>query len=89
MKIEVTFREGRLAPDMTRDEVVTWLLGSMEAMYLGQGIAVSWLISGLVDALADGAELPVETRDGSYVLTVTTARRWFRRPVRTYHAEER
>jgi hypothetical protein len=88
VRTEVTFREGEPGPDMTRDEVVTWLLGSMEAMHIGQGIAVAWVLSGMVDALKDEEELPVATRDGTYVLTVTTARRWFRSPVRTYHAEE-
>lgn len=87
MRTEVTFREGRPAPDMTRDEVITWLLGSMEAMHLGQGIAVAWLVAGAVDSMKEGRKLEIETPTGLYGLTVTVSGRWYRR-VRTYHAEE-
>jgi hypothetical protein len=88
MKTEVVFHEGRPSADMTRDEVVTWLLGSLGPMTLGSGIVASWGVSSLVDGLKDGAEVPVETGYGRYVLTVTTARRRLRW-IRTYHAEER
>lgn len=87
MKTEVTFREGRPAADMTRDEVVTWLLGSLGPMTFSSGIAASWTVSAVVDNLKGGRELPVETGDGCYLLSVTTERRWFRR-VRTYHVRE-
>lgn len=84
----VTFREGRPAADMTRDEVVTWLLGSIGETTFAPGMAVAWLIPRLVDSLKDGAELPVDTNQGAYVLTVTTTGRWYRR-TRTYHVRER
>lgn len=88
MKTEVTFREGRPAADMTRDEVVTWLLGSAGSTGIGSGLAVTWLITSAVDGLTEGRELEVETPLGLYALTVTVSGRWYRR-VRTYHAEER
>jgi hypothetical protein len=86
VKAEVTFREGRPAADMTRDEVVTWLLGSTGAMGVRPALATFWLVTNAVDGLREGTELEVETRLGLYVLTVTVSGRWYRR-VRTYHAE--
>lgn len=87
MKTEVTFREGRPAADMTRDEVVTWLLGSLRPVSFSGGVAAAWAVSNMVDHLRDEAELLVEVNDGTYILTVTTTRRWLR-STRTYHAEE-
>lgn len=84
MRIEVTFREGHPAVDMTRDEVVTWLLGGIGSTSLSAGLMTAFVVTRLVDGLPDGTELPVEAEDGSYVLTVTTARRLLR-CTRTYH----
>jgi hypothetical protein len=89
VKTEVTFQEGRPAADMTRDEVVTWLLGCTGSTGFVAALATTWLVNNLVDDLKDGHEVEVETPRGLYLLTVTVSPRWFRRPVRTYHAEER
>lgn len=86
MKTEVTFREGDPASDMTRDEVVAWLLGNLGTMTIGSGLIASWAISKAVDGLKDGAELLIDTGYGRYSLTVTASGHWWHR-VRTYHAE--
>jgi hypothetical protein len=88
MKMEITFRQGDPASDMTRDEVITWLLGSTGNMGAFSGLAASWLVTSLVDGLREDSEVEVETSQGLYALTVTVSGRWLRR-VRTYHAQER
>ena len=87
MRTRVVFREGEPKPDMTREEAVTWLLGNMEEMSLSAGLLTAWAVSGLVDRLKDGSEVPVDTSLGAYLLTVTTTGHWWHR-VRTYHARE-
>jgi hypothetical protein len=84
MKAEVTFREGRPGADMTREEVITWLLGSTGTMGVGSGLGVTWLITSTVDGLREGQAVEVETARDLYVLTVTVSGRWYRR-VRTFH----
>lgn len=87
MKTEVTLSGGDPAPDMTREETVTWLLGSTGTMGLGSALAATWLVTSVVDALKEGHPLEVDTPGGLYSLTVTVSGRWWHR-VRTYHAEE-
>jgi diaminopimelate epimerase len=88
VRVEISFREGRPAADMTREEVITWLLGSTGTMSAGAGLASCWLTAAMVDGMKEGRAVAVEVPGGEYLLTVTIVRRWFRRPVRTYHAEE-
>ena len=87
MKAEVTFREGRPAANMTRDEVITWLLGTTGTMRAGAGFAAYWLTASIVDGMKPGRAVEIEVPGGQYLLTVTVTRRWLRR-TRTYHAEE-
>lgn len=88
MKTEVSFWEGHPAADMTRDEVITWLLGSTSTMGVISALSAYWLTASMIDGMKEGQAVEIEVPDGKYLLTVTVARRRLRR-IRTYHAEAR
>lgn len=91
MGIEVTFRQGQPAPDMTREQVVTWLLGHAGTVGAGTGLMASWGVGSMVDRLASlhdtGQCLAVRTAGGEHwQVTCTRTGPWYRRTY-TFHAD--
>lgn len=94
--ITVAFRTGTLASNMTRDEVTTWLLGTLTAdsnLSGLAGFAVSAAVNGMVSNLQASHDtdkvLAVRTRYGTgprYQVWCTRTGGMFHR-VYTFHTE--
>lgn len=85
----ITFRTGTPAEAMTREQTVTWLLGTTAPMGMTAGLATSYAVTSMVDTLARNAGtqvMDVETAHGErYELSCTRTGRIFAR-VCTYSA---